>query len=481
MALAIICACDENSYFLADTRLYMQTKLTQKLGQRMAITPQLTQGLKILAMSAVELDSYITECLESNPLLEAEERPLEPDQSDQDRSLQEKEEQAEWQESGDDRWESMYSQSSASGEPDMRDQHWQDEQTVAQSLHEQIDQQPMDVEVRVIAHALVDMLDDDGYLRSNLEVEAQDLGYSSEAMETTLCNVIHKLDPPGIGARDLTECLLLQLNEDNAYDAISRQLILHFQDSLFESDETLAKLANRDIEDIAQARARLRRLDPFPGHGMHGQENIYIRPEIVFKRTPQGDIQIEIPGYGWQGVRMNEQWQGKKWQGSDREFMDNANREAKWLLHALEQRYETLQKVANFLAVKQRAFLEYGPLGLKPLTFQDVATDVDLHESTISRVTNGKYAETPLGLIEMRRFFSAGLPTRGGGSISIYRVQHRIKMLIESEPVGKPVSDQTIADRLCAEGIEIARRTVANYREALGIPPTTQRRKLARK
>ncbi|MDQ6965783.1 MAG: RNA polymerase sigma-54 factor, partial [Mariprofundaceae bacterium] len=260
---------------------------------------------------------------------------------------------------------------------------------------------------------------------------------------------------------------------------LARQLLLHFHESLMESDATLAKLTGQDMPAVADARARLRRLDPFPGHGLRGQENIYIRPEIIFQRTAQGDIQIEVPGYGWQGVRMSDQWQGRSWQGADREFIDNATREAKWLLHALDQRRETLHKVATCLAKRQRAFLEYGALGLKPLTLQNVAEDVGLHESTISRVTNGKYAETPLGLIEMRRFFSAGLPTRGGGKISVYRVQLRVKALIESEPVGRPVSDQAIADRLCAEGIEIARRTVAKYRESMGIPPTSRRRKQA--
>jgi len=457
----------------------MQTKLSQKLGQRLALTPQLTQSLKVLAMNAMDLDAYIEECLESNPVLEAEERQADPAKAEQEASEREFEDQAEWRESGDNRWESMYTQSSAAEGPDMRDQQWQDEQTVAQSLHEQVDRQPMDGEMRAMSHALIDMLDDDGYLRTDLSEAAADLGCELEALEKALHEVIQQLDPPGIGARELTECLLLQLDGDNACDALARQLLLHFPDALFESDIALAKLADCEASDVADARARLRRLDPFPGHGLRGQENIYIRPEIVFHRTPQGDIQIDVPGYGWQGVHMSEQWQGRTWQGSDREFIDNATREAKWLLHALDQRRETLFKVATCLAKRQRAFLEYGALGLKPLTLQDVAEDVGLHESTISRVTNGKYAETPLGLIEMRRFFSAGLPTRGGGTISVYRVQLRVKTLIESEPAGRPVSDQAIADRLCAEGIEIARRTVAKYRESMGIPPTSQRRRQA--
>jgi RNA polymerase sigma-54 factor len=457
----------------------MQPKLSQKIGQRLVLTQQLTQSLKILSMNAIELDAYIDECLASNPVLEAAEHPLDVDGTEEEAFAREVEKQAEWRETGDNRWESMYVQTAHFEGPDMRDQQWQDEQSVRQSLHDQIDRQPMPDDIRGIAHALVDMLDDDGYLRMDIEEAAADLGCSVEALQQVLSEVIHQLDPPGIGARDLVECLLLQLDEGNACDALASRLLQDFPDALFGSDTDLARLADCDEKAVADARARLRRLDPYPGHGLRGDENTFIRAEIIFRRMPDGGIQIDVPDYGWRGMHMSTRWQGHAWQGADRKFIDDATREAKWLLQALEQRRETLYKVAACLVERQRAFLEYGPLGLKPLTLQDVAAEVGLHESTISRVTNGKYAETPLGLIEMRRFFSAGLATRDGGTISVSRVQFRVKALIEAEPAGRPVSDQAIADRLCAEGIEIARRTVAKYRENLGIPPTSQRRREA--
>jgi RNA polymerase sigma-54 factor len=293
-------------------------------------------------------------------------------------------------------------------------------------------------------------------------------------VEHALTEIVQQLEPAGIGARDLTECLLLQLDDDNEVDLLARRLLLHFKEHLFDSDAALAKLANCSLDELQHARARLRRLDPSPGSGLRGQENIYIRPEVVFRRKPDGEFEVEVQNTSRYAVHLNNQWQNQKWSDSDREFMDNALREAKWLIYALDQRGETLSKVANCIARRQRDFLEYGLLGLKPLTLQDVA------ESTISRVTNGKYAETPLGVIDMRCFFSAGLPTRGGGSISVYRVQRRVKALIESEPEGKPISDQAISERLQAEGIEIARRTVAKYREALGLPPSSQRRRISR-
>ncbi len=450
-------------------------RLTGRLGQRLALTPQLTQSLKVLAMNAMELDVYIEECLQSNPLLEADERLDESPEPDP--AAREAERQAERREAGDNRWETMYTAAGSSDGVDMRDQQWQAQQTVSQSLHEQVGRQPMPDADRLVAHALIDSLDDDGYFRADSAALAASLNCRADIIERVLEHVVQQLEPAGIGARNVSECLLLQLDGDDDCEALARRLLLHFPDQLFEPDDVLARRTGRPVEALAKARLRLRRLDPFPGHGQHGQDNIYIRPEVIFRRNAAGEIHIEVPGYNWQGLRLNRQWQGRRWQGAEREFMDASLKGAKWLLYAMEQRQETLYKVADCLARLQGAFLEYGPLGLKPLTLQDVGREVGLHESTISRVTSGKYAETPLGLIEMRRFFSAGLPTRGRGMISVYRVQQRIRALIEAEPTGRPVSDQAISDRLQAEGIEIARRTVAKYRETLGLPPASQRRR----
>lgn len=454
---------------------HVQTRLVQKLGQRLALTPQLTQSLKVLAMNSLELEVYLEECLESNPLLEqesvAEGSALESNEQATDSS-----DEQDWREQGDDRWEAMYNAASRDSALPDRDQQWRDEQSLGESLHEQIDQQPMSDQEHAIAHVIIDSLEDDGYFRTTPEEIASMMGATPEQVVITLEAVVQELEPAGIGARDLTECLLLQLNDSDDATRMVRRLLLHFSDSLFEPDDVLVKLLDCTFEELDRTRARMRRLDPFPGHGLRGETNIYVRPEIIFRRSNR-DIEVEIPSSTRRSLCISNQWDDHEWKGSDSEFMANAMQEAKWLLYALDQRSETLMKVGICLAKRQRAFLEHGTLGLKPLTLQDVAEEVGLHESTISRVTNGKYAETPLGMIEMRRFFSAGLPTRGGGTISVYRVQQRVKALIESEPLGKPVSDQAIADRLQAEGIEIARRTVAKYREQVGLPPSSKRRR----
>jgi len=461
----------------------MQTKLSHKLGQRLALTPQLTQSLKVLAMNCIDLESYLEDSVESNPMLEIDFTTATHEASSQEHAL-EVAEREKWKETGDDRWESMYGSSIRDAGGDgfsEREQTWQGELSLSESLHEQVNRQPMPHDEREIAHILIDSLDDDGYFRMNpaefaLEIHDQ-LATDGSTVERVLEQVVQQLEPGGLGARDLAECLLLQLDADQEIDTWVMRLLLHFADSLHEPDDVLADQAECDVAVIQQARIRMRRLDPFPGHGMRGDNNFYIRPEIVFRRNNDREIEVDIPGTGWRGIRLNEQWKDHEWKGSDKEFMSQAIKEAKWLMHALDQRSETLMKVALCLAKRQRAFLEFGILGLKPLTLQDVAEDVGLHESTISRVTNGKYADTPIGLIELRRFFSAGLPTRGGGTISVYRVQQRVKALIDSEPAGRPISDQAIADRLQAEGIEIARRTVAKYREQLGLPPSSQRRR----
>ena len=457
----------------------MQTNVSINIGQRLIFTPKLAQSLKILAMNTIELGEHIDECLDSNPLLENE---MQANDELDESILKKKEESAEddWRERGDDRWEAMCTSTSSCERTNPLEGRLKAEVSLEQSLHEQADCQPMTEVERGIAHAIIDSLDDDGYFRTEQTTDLMHaLKVSSDAITDVLENIIQQFEPRGIGARDLKECLLLQLDGNTPAENLARRLLSDFSEHLFESDPMLAELANHSIEEVAEARSRMRRLDPFPGHYLNNDHIVYIQPEIIFHRQPDRSLRIEIPDYSWRGIRLNKQWQGHTWHGEDRNFMTNASREATWLLDALAQRRKTLDKVARCLAKRQRRFLDYGPIGIEPLTLQEVASEVGLHESTISRVINGKYAQTPLGLIEMKKFFSAGLPARGGGTISVYKVQQRIKALIQSEPSDRPIADQTISELLQAEGVKIARRTVAKYREQLGFSPTHQRKRAA--
>lgn len=455
----------------------MRANLSTSIGQRLILTPKLAQSLKILAMNAIDLEGYIDECLNSNPMLENEEQTN--DKSDDAFSVQrETSLENDWRETGDDRWEMMYS--SGSGENYRSPENLlQAGKCLEKGLHEQLDCQPMPEDERLVAHAIVDSLDDDGYFRADIPDLMLSLGVSSSTIVHVLERTVQELEPRGIGARNLKECLLLQLDEETETEALARRLIQDYSEHLFENDQLLAEISCQTVGEIIRARTRMRRLDPFPGHCLDRDKTIYIQPEVIFHRQPDRSLRIEIPDYSWRSLRLNKTWQGHSWQqGADRDFMNKASREASWLLYALEQRRNTLYKVARFLAKHQRRFLEFGPIGLKPLTLQEVASEVGLHESTISRVTNGKYAQTPLGLIEMKKFFSTGLPVRGGGTIAVYKVKQRIKALITSEPAGRPIADQTVSEVLQAEGVQIARRTVAKYREQLGFAPTHQRKQM---
>ncbi len=450
----------------------MQQSLGTNISQRVIFTAKLAQSLKILAMNSIQLDEYISDCLESNPLLEQEAG----DDGDIT-GTKEIANQAEndWREQGDDRWYTMYSQTPG-WRPDMTEPQLQAEKSIQESLHEQIDCQPMRESERGIAHAIIDVLED-GYFRDDANHLAREMSCTPARIMAVLEQVVQRLSPAGIGARDLTECLLLQLDRNTDADRLAHELLTRHADHLFDDDATLAAITGRSLEQIGMARARLRRLDPFPGHAARDDFSIYVRPEVIFHRQPDHSIRIEIPDYGWRGLRFTDKWRGRRWEGEERAFMSHANREASWLLQALDQRRKTLYKVAHCLAKRQKRFLEFGPIGLKPLTLHEVAAEVGLHESTISRVTHGKYAQTPLGLVEMKQFFSASLPVRGGGSIAVYRVQQRIRALIESEPPTRPIADQTISEVLQTEGVQIARRTVAKYREQLGFAPSHQRKR----
>ncbi len=447
----------------------MSLRARGELRSQIALTQELRQSIQILSMNALELSAFLETALVQNPLLEL-------DEEEGVEAAPEAEEAP--RESGDERWD--WVRDSFAGERPDREALWRDEPTLLARLHDQIDRQPMDERTRAIAHAIVDSLDEDGYFRASPEEVAEAAGAAPEDVEGVLEGVVQRLDPAGIGARDLVECLLLQLDGRDAVDALCRRILVHCREALAGDDAALAACADCSLEDVARVRARLRRLDPWPGHGLRGQPGLYVRPELVFRRTAAGGIEVELADAEWRRLRLNERWARAQWQGGDADFVRRARQEAGQILKALEQRAQTMLAVGRCLARRQRLFLEIGVLGLRPLTLQDVAGELGLHESTISRVTSGKYALTPIGVIELKRFFSGGLPTRGGGAVSVHRVKQRIRMLIESEPPARPVSDQAIAERLQAEGIRIARRTVAKYREQMGIPPTSVRRKRAR-
>ncbi len=450
-------------------KLRASAALRQKLSSKLVVAPKLAQSLKILAMDSLELEQYIDSVLQSNPLLERE------------TSEDEAHPAAEGEDAlPDEDWERLYTAMRRDGD-ERREQNWQSEPSLSERLHRQLACEPMPEERKRIAAAIIDSLDDDGYFRADASELAQLCGCDERLLWDVLCHVVQQMEPAGIGARDVLECLELQLR-DQCIDPTLRELaerMLHLEsDALCEDDETLARKLDCSSAEVAAARACLRRLDPSPGRILP-QHDIYVRPELYFHLRPNHEIEVEVRRPTGLGIRLDPRWQGRKWKEQDASFIAHAEREAHWLLHALAQRSETLLKVGCFLARHQRAFLIHGPASIRPLTLSMVAEACGVHESTVSRITHGKYAQTPLGVIEMRHFFSAGLETRNGEMVAVSLVIRRIRKLIENEDPSKPLSDQALLDRLKQEGIHIARRTVTKYREQLGFPSTRQRRRKA--
>ncbi|RMG90754.1 MAG: RNA polymerase sigma-54 factor [Zetaproteobacteria bacterium] len=445
----------------------MKLSLKNRLSQKLTLTPQMAMSLKVLTMNRIELDRYLEECVESNPLLE-----IEPAEQIEGQQLQ----KSIVEQSGDDRWEQMYRPLDET-DPFDRFAHVAERPSLYESLIRQLDQQPMSEQDRRIAHAIVDALDEDGLFRADIIAFAKELQIHPSDAERVLLNHVQQLEPPGIGARNLTECLLLQLDPREPTDRLASTLLVHFRDRLDMDRAKLAREVGVSIQQIEAAFERMRRLDPFPGHDAGGQEPIYIEPEIVFQRNDENGFDVIVPRSARYRLRIHDRWSENALSNEDRAYVERALREARWLMQSLSQRRETLLKLGISLARRQRRMLEAGFLAIQPLTMREVAEDIGVHESTISRVVQGKYAGTPFGIIPLKSFFSAGLQTRDGHAISTSQVLQRIRSLIETEPPGRPISDQKIAERLRMEGIEIARRTVAKYREQMGLPSSSQRRR----
>ncbi len=451
------------------TKLGTGVQLQQKLSSQLVMAPQMAQSLKILAMDSLELEQYIDQCLESNPLLERE--------SDVTSQEQEAVVHAEGADEG---WENLYSQNQRDGDAGDKEQQWHhDELPLHERLHQQLAREPMDEQTRRVAMAIVDSLDDDGYFRADPNAVAALCETTMATVWLVLRQTVQQLEPAGVGARDLAECLSLQLDDCRGYDeavvAVAQHLLSHQESTLQLTDAAVAQELACNTNTIAAARKLLRQLDPNPGLSQ-ADPSIFIEPELNFILDRDGSIAVEVRHSRGGSVRLSKQWQDHAWQGDDQTFMSNAEKEARWLLQALAQRHDTLLKTGLFLAVHQQAFLVHGAAAIKPLTLKQVAEACGVHESTISRLTSNKYAYTPLGVIELRNFFSGGLETRHGDTIAVPQVLRRIKHMIEKENPAKPLSDQAIFKQLTQEGITIARRTIAKYREQLGFPSSTKRR-----
>jgi len=496
------------------------------MGQQLTMTPQLQQAIRLLQLSTLDLQQEIQEALDSNPMLEREEDgedfdnsdPMaesiekksespttdSPEHSEPDNHYEEPINTVENLEDGDwaDRipnelpvdtaWEDIY-QTSASSLPSNDDDEWDfttrtsSGESLQSHLLWQLNLAPMSDTDRLIAATLIDCINPQGYLDETLEevLESFDpeLGIELDEVEVVLRR-IQQFEPAGIGARDLRECLLLQLRqlpERTEWLSEAVRLVSDHLDILGARDYSLLMRRMKLKEDeLRQIIDLIQSLNPRPGSQIEAGEPEYVVPDVIVRKH-NGRWLVELNQEAMPRLRVNAQYAGfvkRADSSADNTFMRNQLQEARWFIKSLLSRNETLMKVATQIVEHQRGFFEHGDEAMKPLVLHDIAEAVGMHESTISRVTTQKFMHTPRGIYELKYFFSSHVSTAEGGECSSTAIRAIIKKLVAAENQKKPLSDSKIAGLLEAQGIQVARRTVAKYRESLGIAPSSERKRL---
>lgn len=478
----------------------MKPTLQLRLGQSLTMTPQLQQAIRLLQLSTLELQQEIQQALDNNPLLEQEESETQEtnpeeavDASQLDSSDAMAQDKMPDELPVDTTWDDVYSAGTAqSAGPihDGEDSVYQGETT--ESLQDyllwQMRLTPFSDLDAAIALAIIDAIDESGYLTVSLEdiqaaVSSDEVEIELDEVEAVLKRVQH-FDPIGIAARSVQECLLIQLAQyspDLPWLNEAREVINEHMDLLGNRDyRTLARKTKLKESDLKEVLDLIQQLEPRPGNGIIQNESQYVIP----------DVSVVKKGYKWvvelnpdsaPRIRVNETYAAMARQAKtsqDSQFIRSHLQEAKWFIKSLESRNDTLLKVASCIVEQQQGFFEYGEEAMKPMVLNDIAEAVEMHESTISRVTTQKYMHTPRGIFELKFFFSSHVNTEGGGECSSTAIRALIKKLVTAENPAKPLSDSKIADLLAEQGIMVARRTIAKYRESLLIPPSNQRKRL---
>ncbi len=488
------------------------------MGQQLTMTPQLQQAIRLLQLSTLDLQQEIQEALESNPMLERQEDGDDFDNSDpmadnaeskpvaeaQDTSFQETTSNTETLEEGewaeripnelpvDTAWEDIY-QTSASSLPSNDDDEWDftTRTSVGESLQShllwQLNLAPMSDTDRLIAVTLIDSINGQGYLEDTLEEICagfdSELDIELDEVEAVL-HRIQQFEPAGIGARSLGECLLLQLRQlpaSTPWMSEAQRLVSDYIDLLGSRDYSqLMRRMKLKEDELRQVIELVQTLNPRPGSQIESSEPEYVVPDVIVRKDNERWL-VELNQEAVPRLRVNPQYAGfvrRADTSADNTFMRNQLQEARWFIKSLQSRNETLMKVATQIVEHQRGFLDHGDEAMKPLVLHDIAEAVGMHESTISRVTTQKYMHTPRGIYELKYFFSSHVSTAEGGECSSTAIRAIIKKLVAAENQKKPLSDSKIAGLLEAQGIQVARRTVAKYRESLGIAPSSERKRL---
>ncbi len=469
----------------------MKPSLQLKLSQHLALTPQLQQSIRLLQLSTLELEQELEKYLQENPLLEREEveyAPPPPSTNETESTAAESTEvePAPVPSSADDEsWlgeESSYSSSAGSFDDD--DNDFQDVQAATTSLREHLSWQlglmAIPERDRTLVQCLIEALDDDGYLTQSLEELAEtlppELEIEPEELQIALKHLQY-FDPTGVGARNAQECLALQLEVLPADETqISALKIVRQHLGLLASRDflKLKKLIECDDDQLRNAQFLIRSLNPRPGAKYAALEARYITPDVVVRKI-RGQWTVNVNSDAFPRLRINSLYAQilSKQRGSG---LAGQLQEARWLIKNVQQRFDTILRVAQSIVDRQRQFFDHGEVAMRPLVLREIADILGLHESTVSRVTTQKYMATPRGIFELKYFFGSHVATETGGACSATAIRALIKQLIGAEDPKKPLSDSQISEILGQQGIVVARRTIAKYRETLNIAPVKLRK-----
>jgi RNA polymerase sigma-54 factor len=474
----------------------LKPSLQLKLGQTLTMTPQLQQAIRLLQLPALELQAHIRELLESNVMLEPVEEgdgtgifeaPEMPQTAAPAEAAPERQTEN-TVEVVDEGWgEQSVGTSEApwNSDDDDRQQEFADDTGASLQDHLiwQLEMARLEPRELGIARAIADAISEDGYLTESLEEIQKTLQPEIVAdlpeIEKVL-SYVQSLDPPGVGARSVGECIELQLKQldrDTPGLDLAIQIARHHLELVAERELSLLRRELRATdEELAAALALVRACHPRPGATVSSGNAEYVVPDVFVRRTDHGWA-VEINAATLPRVRLNQGYASLIGRNASHASMRAQLQEARWLLKSLEIRNETLMKVARSIVERQTAFLEHGEEHMRPMILKDIAEAVSMHESTISRVTSGKYMHTPRGVFELRYFFSSQVEGADGSGTSSTAIRAKIKKLVKEENGEMPLSDGRIAELLSGEGIPVARRTVAKYREAMGIAPSNERRR----
>jgi RNA polymerase sigma-54 factor len=484
----------------------MKQSLQLKVSQHLTLTPQLQQAIRLLQLSTLELNAEIDQALQENPLLERVESnqqtytasldipTVESTASDPPAASESFEEQADFSTHDEEGWGIEFSTSTAPRDPNDDDFDRDETQTATVSLREHLNTQlmmsPLSDRERILTAVLIESINDDGYLMQSLDdllelfpEEETDQETLRAELASALCH-LQNFDPPGVGARSAQECLTLQLNNlpPSPESQLALRIVANHLDHLAARDFLRIKKSLRCSDDeLRLAQELICSLNPHPGAQFSALDIRYVIPDVTVKKV-RNEWVVTLNNEAMPKLRINKLYADilrRAGNGTDSSAGLAAQlQEAKWLIKNVQQRFDTILRVSQAIVDRQRAFFEHGAVAMRPLVLREIAEAVNLHESTISRVTTQKYLASPRGIYELKYFFGSHVATDSGGAASSTAIRTLIKQLISAENSKKPLSDARIADILGEQGIIVARRTVAKYRELLHIPPANLRKSL---